>query len=208
MESQPCARPASSEPAPRYSQDVRWRELGELLERARAGDRGALDEIVDRMNALVWNVARAQGLGAESASDVVQATWVALLEHMHTIRSPQALAAWLFTVARREAWRVREAERHVELVEPGAMTDLPPPLSGFENDVVDRDQHRCLWKNLRKLRPLCQELLRILAFTGHTNYQAVVEVLDIPKGSIGPTRSRCMKRLRELLRDDPTWSSE
>jgi RNA polymerase sigma factor (sigma-70 family) len=207
MDSQPRVKPVDP-PVPACPELARRRELGELLERARDGDRSALDEIVDRMNALVWNVARAQGVRREAAADVVQSTWVALLEHLHTIRSPEALAAWLTTVARRDARRVRAAERGVELVDPDTLADLPEALDGFESDVVDREQHKCLWENLRKLQPRCQELLRILAFTGHTNYRAVAEVLDMPKGSVGPTRSRCVKKLRELLRNDPRWSAE
>ena len=207
MDSQSPTQPVDAPPPP-DADEARRRELAALLIRAREGDRGALDEIVDRMNLLVWNVARAQGLGREAAADVVQSTWVALLENLHTIRSPDALAAWLVTVTRRDARRARIAERRVDLVSPEHFVDLPAAFDNFENDIAEREQHRTLWVNLQKLPARCRELLRILAFTGRTEYRAVIEVLDMPKGSIGPTRSRCVRKLRDLLRNDPSWSPE
>lgn len=212
MDSQSQAHPVDYRTAPVGPEEVRRRELGALLARARDGDRAALDDIVDRMNELVWNVVRAQGLDRESAADVVQSTWVTFLEEMHSIRAPDSLAAWLITVARRSARRVRDAERRVD---PIANEDLAGHAAGsngveldIETDVADREQHRRLWANLHKLTPRCQELLRILAFTGRTEYRTVAAALNMPKGSIGPTRSRCVKKLKELLHDDPGWSKE
>ena len=95
--------------------EVGHRDVGELLCRASAGDRAALDQLVTELTPLVWNVARARGLDKESASDVVQTTWLAFLENMHAIRSPMAVAAWLVTVARHQAQRVHIAARRVNL---------------------------------------------------------------------------------------------
>jgi RNA polymerase sigma factor (sigma-70 family) len=183
-------------------------EVGELLCRARAGDRVALDQLVRQLTPLVWNVARARGLDKESASDVVQATWLAFLENLHAIRSPMAVAAWLVTVTRNQAQRSRSAARRVEFVEPNDLSLEPDPVAGFETAVADREQYRCLWENLRELPPTCQELLRILAFTGHTSRRQVLEVFDMPPGSIGPTRIRCLKKLKDLLQADPRWDPQ
>jgi len=212
--SQPGSRDTvGSHPTPSPARDVavppeelRRRQLGRMLLRARAGDRRALDEIVDRLMPLVWNVARAQGLDSESAADVVQASWVTLLEHLSDIRSPEALAGWLITVTRREARKVRDGLRRVELGEPAAFTDLPDPSTDLEEWVADRDQYYCLWRNLRKLSARCQELLRIVAFVDRPNYTAVSEKLGMPRGGVGPTRGRCLTKLRSLLAADPTWS--
>ena len=187
--------------------EIRRRETGELLCRARAGDRAALDRLVERLTPLVWNVARAQGLGKEAASDIVQTTWVAFLENLHVIRTPESLAGWLVTVTRRHAQRMRQAERRVELVEPHRLTDEPDPVADASTDLVNREQYHCLWENLQKLSPTCQELLRILAFTGRTSHRTVLNVLEMPHGSIGPTRGRCLNKLRTLLQNDSRWSS-
>jgi RNA polymerase sigma factor (sigma-70 family) len=188
--------------------EIDHREVGELLCRARAGDRAALDQLVRKLTPLVWNVARARGLDRESASDVVQATWLAFLENMHAIRSPMAVAAWLVTVARHQAQRMRITARRVDLVEPNDLSLKPDPAPGFEAALANREQYQCLWENLRKLPPTCQELLRILAFTGHTSRCQVLEVLDMPPGSIGPNRIRCLKKLRALLQADPRWNPQ
>jgi len=197
----PAESPAAGPP-----DEIRRRQLGRLLLRARAGDRRALDEIIDRLMPLVWNVARAQGLDRESASDVAQTSWVQLLEHLDSIRSPEALAAWLVTVTRREARRVRTVQRRTELVEPESLSDRPDPAGDIESQIAAQEAYLTLWRNLRKLSPRCQELLRIVAFVDRPDYRVVAEVLDMPRGSIGPNRGRCLSKLRALLAADPTWS--
>jgi RNA polymerase sigma factor (sigma-70 family) len=186
--------------------EIRRRQLGLLLRRARDGDRRAFDEIIERLTPLVWNVARAQGLSRETASDVVQTTWLQLLEHLHSIRMPEALAGWLVTVTRHEAHKVRKAQRRDELVEPEVLSDRPDPTGDIESRIADQEQYLCLWRNLRKLEPRCQELLRIVAFADRPDYRAIAEALKMPRGSIGPSRGRCLSKLRALLDADPTWT--
>jgi len=188
--------------------EIRRRQLGRLLLRARDGDRRALDEIMERLMPLVWNVARGQGLDVEAASDVAQTTWVRLLEKLDDIRSPEALAAWLVTVTRREARRVRTAQRRYDVVEPESLSDRPDPARDIESEIADEEQYLVLWRNLQKLSPRCQELLRIVAFADRPDYRVVAEVLDMPRGSIGPNRGRCLSKLRALLAADPMWSME
>lgn len=188
--------------------EVHRQETGELLRQARTGDRAALNQLIERLTPLVWNVARAQGLGPDSAADATQLTWIAFLQNMHLVRSPESLAGWLVTVTRRNAQRMRATERRVELVEPHRLTDQPDPLARIDTDIIDREQYRCLWENLNKLPPNCRELLRILAFTGHTSRRTVQDALDMPPGSIGPTRGRCLAKLRILLENDPRWGPQ
>jgi RNA polymerase sigma factor (sigma-70 family) len=188
------------------SEPPRREPLGELLRLARMGDSRAFDEIVKRMTPLLWNVARAQGLDREAAADVVQDAWTTLLQKLDAIRSPDALAGWLVTVTRREARKVRTRLRRYDLGEPGTFMELPDPADAMDDRVVDRDQYQCLRRNLGKLGTRCQELLRIVAFVERPDYQEVSKALGMPRGSIGPTRGRCLSQLRALLDEDPTWS--
>jgi len=165
-----------------------------------------MDEIIDRLMPLVWNVARAQHIDHESASDVVQTVWLTLLQHLDAIRTPAALAAWLVTVTRREARRVGARARRLDLVETDVLAELPDRADDVGSDVAERERNRCLWRHLNALPPRCQELLRIVAFVDRPNYAAVAEALGMPRGSIGPTRGRCLARLRRLLSEDPAWS--
>jgi len=176
-----------------------------LFERARDGDRSALDDLVRELNPLLWHVVRAQGLGAEEAADVVQTTWLQLLRRLAAIRSPQALTAWLVTTAKRQAWQARSRLR-------GRPTDGTEALDGLAGaepvapDLVEAsERRRVLWRHLRELPDRCRELLRIVALVDRPDYTVVAEALGMPRGSIGPTRGRCLAKLRELLLADPAW---
>ena len=124
------AGPGHAQPGQGHAAADRAARLGASFEQARAGDQAAMREVVAQLNPLLWRVARAQGLAAEEAADVVQTSWLELVRRLNDIRSPQALTAWLITATRREAWRVREqARRHVS--GPGSADSLdavPDPV--------------------------------------------------------------------------------
>jgi RNA polymerase sigma factor (sigma-70 family) len=180
--------------------------LGGLLERARAGDRAGLHDLVRELNPLLWHVARAQGLSSEDAADVVQTAWLEFMRQLHDIRSPQAVASWLVTTTRREAWHRRERSRKdlpdgetaiQSVVEPGPMPD--------ERLIAD-ERDRVLWRHFAALSGRCQALLRIVSQVDRPDYERIAEAFGMPRGSIGPTRGRCLAKLRESLRADPGWN--
>jgi RNA polymerase sigma factor (sigma-70 family) len=186
--------------------DDREDRLAALLEAARAGKPDSLDEIVAELTPLLWHVVRAQGLSRELAQDVVQTTWLRLLNDLHAIRTPRALTGWLVTVAKREAWQVGRLHRadlpldeHVALNNPD---DSPLP----DAQVLADERQRILWSLIGRLERRCQQLLRILAFAPDTSYTAVAAALGMPVGSIGPTRGRCLAKLRALIAAEPAWS--
>jgi RNA polymerase sigma factor (sigma-70 family) len=191
--------------APLVERSDRHDRLARCLERARAGDRGGLDEIVSELNPLLWHVARTQTLGADEAADVVQTAWLELLRQLHEIRSPHALTAWLVSTTRREAWRVNGARRRGPTPDAlEAVADLgPAPDERLGADERDR----ALWRNYRRLPERCRALLRVVALVERPDYDAVATAMEMPRGSIGPTRGRCLAKLRDLLLADPTWSS-
>jgi RNA polymerase sigma factor (sigma-70 family) len=180
--------------------------LADLLRRARDGQRGALDDIVRELNPLLWHVARAQGLGQESAADVVQTTWLEFLRHLDTIHTPQALTGWLVTAARREAWRVYRREHAREVPDADAGADAVSPTPAVDDRLLTDERNRLLWRAFLGLPLKCQQLLRIVAMVDRPDYAAVSDALGMPHGSIGPTRGRCLAKLRELLLADPAWS--
>ena len=177
------------------------------LERARTGETAALSEIVPELNPLLWHVARAEGLTAEEAADVVQTSWLELLRRLHDIRSPRAVTAWLVTATRREAWRVRELSRR-QVPDSTAQLDAaadPGPAPGEQLLAEERDQ--VLWRHFQQLPERCRTLLRIVAQVARPDYAAVAEAMGMPIGSIGPTRGRCLAKLRAMLLADPGWSA-
>lgn len=165
---------------------------------ARSGDRKALDVLVAELTPLVWHVARGNGLDRTTAEDVVQTVWLALLRHLDRLDEPKALVGWLITTARREANRTRRrgaisVELPAEMAEQ-LVGDDPPPEADLLRD--ERDQQ--LWAAFHKLPPRCQELLRLTVLAGRAEYRSVAEALNMPHGSIGPTRGRCLSSLRKL----------
>ncbi|GAA1651531.1 sigma-70 family RNA polymerase sigma factor [Nonomuraea maheshkhaliensis] len=180
--------------------------LGELLVAARQGDSAALDAIVAELTPVLWHTARNQGLSSQAAEDVVQTTWLTLLRRLDTIAAPGALIEWLVTTARREAWRVSAASRKDDLPGDDVFDDLPDGVLTPDELLVNDERRRALWQAVESLPKRCAELLRIIAFVPRPHYDAVAAALDMPLGSIGPTRGRCFAKLRLVLAKDPDWS--
>jgi RNA polymerase sigma factor (sigma-70 family) len=160
-----------------------------------------LDGLIPELTPLLWQVARAAGLGAEDAEDVVQSSWVSLLSHLDTIREPAAITAWLVTTTRREAWKVAAARRKTRPADTERLADIPDPRPSPEDTALLDAEQRALWGALGTLSPRCQELLRIVAFVPRPDYDAVAAQLRMKRGSIGPNRRRCLDKLGQALRD-------
>jgi len=188
-------RPASV----RASQRDRADRITALMSAARQGSDDAVGELVTEFSPLLWHVARAAGLSSGDAEDVLQTVWIRLLEHLDEIRTPAALGGWLVVTAKREAWRVRAAERKQIPTDTDSFAGLPDEGSGSEERAILDDQRRTLWAAIRQLSPRCQELLRIIAFVPQADYAAVAAKLGMRIGSIGPTRGRCLAKLRAVL---------
>ena len=178
-----------------------------LFRAYRAGDEARMAELVGLLTPILWHTARAQRLERETAEDVVQSAWLALVRSSASIEDPQAVLGWLITTVRREAWRVAKRDGRAEPTEfedddvVAPRTDLP------EERVLADDSAGRLWQHLAQLPPRCQALLRVIAFADRPDYAAVAEALGMPVGSIGPTRGRCLAKLRAQLTEDPTWEN-
>lgn len=169
------------------------------MDEARGGSEDALGQIVTELSPMLWQVARAAGLRSSDAEDVLQTVWALLIAHLDGIRQSRALIGWLVVTTRREAWRVRDAGRRQFPADQDWLCDLPDSGPGSEEQVIMDDQRRALWTAFRRLPPRCQELLRIVAFVPRPDYREVAAELGMPAGSIGPTRGRCLAKLRVLL---------
>ena len=173
--------------------------IADMMNAARAGSEDALGQIVTELSPLLWHVARAAGLSSGEAEDVVQTVWMRLLSHLDGIRTSAALASWLVVTTRREAWRVRAVGRRQLPADHDWLAALPDTGPGSEEQVIIDDQRRALWVAIGQLSRRCQELLRIIAFVPRPDYQAVAAELGMAVGSIGPTRGRCLAKLRAIL---------
>ncbi len=187
---------SAAAPTSRADRGVR---IARLAEAARDGSEGAIGELVTEFSPLMWQVARATGLSSADAEDVVQTVWLRLLDHLQGIRTPAALAAWLVISTRREAWRVRSISRRRLPLDQNWLTAIPDPGPTAEDLAITDDRRRELWQAIGQLDERCQELLRIVAFVPRADYGVVAAQLQMRRGSIGPTRGRCLAKLRALL---------
>ncbi|WP_245582321.1 RNA polymerase sigma factor [Nocardioides halotolerans] len=176
-----------------------WGEAASAFERWTAGDAVALDELVRVMTPVLWHVVRAHRLEADVAEDVVQTTWLALVKARGSIQEPAAVGGWLTTTARREAWRVAKASGRGIPVEDDELARRLPDAGSAEAEVVRRDGDDRLWDAVERLSERCQALLRIVAFEHRPDYTKIAADLGMPVGSIGPTRGRCLQKLRALI---------
>ncbi len=197
------------EPRPvtvRANKPDRAARMADLLSAARAGSEDALGQIVNELSPLLWQVARSAGLSQGDAEDVLQTVWMRLVTHLDSINDAGALTGWLVTTTKREAWRVRAAGRKLLPADQDVFADLPDKGPGSEEQVIFEDQRRELWAAIGMLSRRCQELLRIMAFAPRPDYATVAAALGMRVGSIGPTRGRCLAKLRALLAGGPDGS--
>lgn len=172
------------------------------------GDEAALLRLVALLNPLLWHVARGCGLDADAAEDVVQETWVALWKGAERIHSPQAVLQWLLVTTRRRALTVAaRTRRQAEPTDAAQLLETRADESpGPEEEALGRDGGQVLWRHYGALSQRCQALLRVIAQGGRPDYATLAAALGMPVGSIGPTRGRCLAKLRVALESDPRWS--
>src|SRR3954465_7814752 len=153
--------------------------VAEMLRRAADGCQDSWNALVDRYSNLLWSIARAHRLGAADASDVVQTTWLRLVENLGRLQEPEPVGAWLAPTARRECLRtLRLSARQVpteaeQLPDPGTAVPLDAGLLADERD-------RALWAAFGGLSERCQTLLRVLVADPPPSYEDVSEALDMP----------------------------
>ena len=173
-----------------------WETSASHFERWRGGDPRALDDLVRLLSPMLWHVVRASGLDPATAEDVVQTTWLTLVRSGDSIAESRAVGGWLCTTARREAWRVARQSTRQQPVEDEAIARRLPDSPAAEGQVVLDDENARLWDCLGRLPERCQKLLRIVAAESRPDYTVISQQLGMPVGSIGPTRGRCLDKLR------------
>ena len=172
--------------------------ITDLVTRARNGDQRAWDDLVERYAPLVWTVCRRYQLRSADAEDVHQTVWLQLVRRLEAIRDPAALPGWLATATQRECVRVLRAARRPHTPEsvPDAEA-IPDQRAGMvEQDLLEAERHAVLREALARLPPGWQRLIGKLIEDPPLTYAQISAALNIPVGSIGPLRGRCLDKLR------------
>jgi RNA polymerase sigma factor (sigma-70 family) len=176
-----------------------------LVRDAATGDAAAWQRLYPVVARWVAAVGGSLGLGREDVADVNQIVCLRLLSHLHRLRAPEALRGWVVTVARHESYRVlRDRLRRAADLDtlPETTSALADPWSPpVDERLLRSERQRELHRAMCQLSADCQRLLRLLATDPPLSYADAAAVLDRPIGAIGPTRQRCLARLRALLED-------
>ena len=177
----------------------------QLLAACLRGDQAAWDTLVDRYAALIYSIPLKYGFRDADAADVFQSVCVTLLEKLETIREPRGLAAWIITTTSRQCLallhrQTRERNRTADSqftaeIEVAAPDQLP------EDELLALERQYLVRVAVNQLPPKCRGLIEALFSDAYeqTSYQQLADRLGVPMNSLGPTRARCLSRLRRLL---------
>jgi RNA polymerase sigma factor (sigma-70 family) len=171
------------------------REVERMVRRAAANEHGAWQALVARFGQRVTAVARAHRLAAHDVDDVAQATWLRLFEQIDRIREPAYVGAWLHTTARRESLRTIRHSRREQVTSPESLCDRSEAPAD-EEVLAGPDTREAMVRALGRLSERDRRLLLLLFEESPPSYAEISATLGIPIGSIGPTRARCLERLR------------
>ena len=190
-----AANPALTQQASRERDDP---VVTGLVIRARNGERQAWDALVERYAPLIWSICRRHRLEAADAQDAAQNVWLNLVDQLDKIRDPAALPGWLATTTRRECRRILRTARRAcdpgHALAAGTIPDDHAQAAG--QDLLTAERHAALREAFGQLPPGCQQMLALLIEDPALSYAEIIARLGIPAGSIGPSRRRCLDKLR------------
>jgi RNA polymerase sigma factor (sigma-70 family) len=169
-----------------------------LVTRARNGEEQAWDALVERYAPLIWSICRSHRLAGADAGGVGQRVWLQLADHLDEVRDPAALPGWLATTTRRECAQVQRAARgtHAAGHPPDAETIPGHQAQTAGQQLLAAERHAALREAFARLPPCCQQLITLLIQDPPLPHATISARLNIPVGSIGPNRGRCLDRLR------------
>jgi RNA polymerase sigma factor (sigma-70 family) len=174
--------------------------VAELVRRAADGDKKAWERLVEQFARLIWSITVEFKLSESDAADVAQTTWLRLLEHIHRIEHPDRVGSWLAATARNECLRSLAARKRVVLSQDEAELHTTVPHGPEIDERLLADERAQVVRDaVSRLPRRWQRLLEMLMADPPASYADISDELELPIGSIGPTRGRCLARLRVLL---------
>lgn len=176
-------------------------DVTHLVRCAARGHGWAWERLVDQYSRLIWAMTREFKLVESDAADVVQATWLRLLEHIHRIEYPDRIGSWLATTARHECLRQLATRKRVVLLRSDelALSDMLLDRDDVDERLLAEERAQAVREAVSLLPSGWQRLIELLMSDPPVSYAEISDQLGLPIGSIGPTRGRCLERLRTLL---------
>jgi len=201
-----CTGVAVAEPEPDtlyvFGSDGGGLDAASLVKHAIAGNAWAWERLIDKYGKLIWSITREFKLVESDAADVFQTTWMRLIEHIDRLDRPDRVGSWLAATARNECLRCLASHKRLVLSPEDVAFDGPAAYEPEVDEALlahERDQ--TVREAMSHLPRRWQRLLELLMADPPASYAEISDELGLPVGSIGPTRGRCLARLRVLLLD-------
>ncbi len=173
-------------------------DVADLLAAASSGNQTAWNSLVQRYLPLVYSVTRRFNLSDTEADDVSQTVWLRLIEHLDSIKTPAALPGWIATTTRNAAISALRSTRRTQPVDPapGGVLDRGTHAQDVETEIMRYEQFEALRSAIDQLRPDYRQLIMLMLDDPPHSYEEIGELMGIPATSVGPTRARCLKKMR------------
>jgi RNA polymerase sigma factor (sigma-70 family) len=178
-----------------------------LIQACRQGDPLAWETLVERYQRLVYSIPQRAGLDQAQSVEVFQQVFEKLVKNLDQIEQPDRLGAWLATTARRETWRLSRREALIRQLIGGddyedEINQLPCNAPLPDEILLRLEEQHTVRTALAALDERCRCLLTLLFYSvDPPSYPEIAKALDMAEGSVGPTRARCLQKLRRLLED-------
>jgi RNA polymerase sigma factor (sigma-70 family) len=183
-----------------FESDVADLHITRLVKRAVAGDTRAWEGLIDKYGRLIWSITREFRLAESDAADVFQTTWMRLIEHVDRLDHPDRVGSWLAATARNECLRCLASHKRLVLASEDVVLDGPAAHEPEIDEALLADERaQILREAMTHLPRRWQQLLELLMADPPMSYAEISDELGLPVGSIGPTRGRCLARLRVLI---------
>jgi len=180
--------------------DVASLDVARLVRRAATGDKQAWERLVDQYARLIWSITTEFKLVESDAADVVQTTWMRLIEHIDRLQHPERVGSWLAATARNECLRCLAARKRIVLSQTDVAFDGPAEHEPeIDEGLLAAERAEIVREAMTQLPRRWQRLMELLMADPPASYAEISDELGLPVGSIGPTRGRCLARLRVLL---------
>ena len=175
-------------------------DVARLVRQAASGDKHAWERLVDQYARLIWSITREFKLVESDAADVVQTTWMRLIEHIDRLQHPDRVGSWLAATARNECLRNLAARKRIVLAHEDVAFDGPDEHEPeIDEALLAEERAEIVRAAMGHLPSRWQRLMELLMEDPPVSYAEISDELGVPVGSIGPTRGRCLARLRVLL---------
>lgn len=196
---------SNSSQTPTFDAANLGREDADLIRRCRDGDQAAWESLVDRYQRLIFTIPRRAGLSDEQATDVFQEVFLTLFEKIDAIEQPERIRSWIVTTAKYKTWALVRGAKGLYSSATDAEMEMEmaniADTSALADDVlIELEEQHMIRTALAKLEDRCRQILSMIYLSEPAaSYVEVAAAIGVGETSISPLRSRCLKKLKDIL---------